>query len=141
MLEVLTRSRHSLALRDNDFSDWPIESPEATGQLSRLLKLPGARLRLIVHAPGWLERHGTRFAQLRRSCPGTIECRQAPSSIAAGEGLLIGDNLHLLRRAHFQAFRGRLMLAMPQEVEAWRPKYEMLWEESSPCLTGTTTGL
>jgi hypothetical protein len=141
VLEVLTRSRHSLALRDNDFSDWPIESPAAIEQLARLLKLPGARLRLVVHAPDWLERHGTRFAQLRRSCPGTIECRQAPASIAPGEGLLIGDNLHLMRRAHYQAFRGRLMLAMPQEVEAWRPKFEMLWEESTPCLNATTTGL
>ena len=141
VLELLSRSRHRLALADHDFSDWPLESPQAFSELSRLLKEPDAGLRLVVHSPDWLERHAPRFAQLRRSFSGRIEGRQAPATLAAGEGLLLGDRMHFLRRAHYQAFRGRILLAMPESVEPWLRKYEQLWQESTPCLTGTTTGL
>jgi len=141
VLELLSRTHRSLALADHDFSDWPLESPQAFADLSRLLKQPEASLRLVVHAPEWLERHAARFAQLRRAFSGRIECRQAPGTLAPGEGLLLGDRIHLLRRAHYQAFRGRLQLAMPEAVEPWLRKYEQLWQESTPCLTGTTTGL
>jgi hypothetical protein len=141
VLELLSRSRRSVALADHDFSDWPLESPAAFAELSRLLKGPEASLRLVVRSPEWLERHASRFGQLRRSFSGRIECRQAPAAISADEGLLIGDRIHLLRRAHYQAFRGRLLLAMPEAVEPWLRKYEQLWQESTPCLTGTTTGL
>lgn len=141
VLEVLGRARRTLALADHDFSDWPLESPQAMGELARLLKEPDARLRLVVQAPEWLERHAARFGQLRRTFASRIECRQAPAGLAAGEGLLIGDRIHLLRRAHYQAFRGRLLLAMPEAVEPWLRKYEQLWQESAPCLTSTATGL
>ncbi len=141
VLEVLNRSRHTLALRAKDFSDWPLETPQAYEQFSRLLREPGASLRLVVHSTDWLEKHGARFAQLRRHFAGRIECRLAPATIAPGEGLLIGDRIHLLRRAHYDAFRGRLMLAMPEQVDPWWRKYESLWQESSPCLAATTTGL
>jgi hypothetical protein len=141
VLELLSRSRHSLALADHDFGDWPLESPEAFAELSRLLKEPDGRLRLVVHSPDWLDRHATRFAILRRTFGARIDCRRAPATLPPGEGLLVGDRIHLLRRAHYQAFRGRLQLAMPESVEPWLRKYEQLWQESAPCLTGTTTGL
>ena len=141
VLALLARTRRSLALADQDFSDWPLESPQAFMDLSRLLKQPDATLRLVVHSPEWLERRAARFAQLRRAFSARIECRQAPASLAPGEGLMFGDRIHLLRRAHYQAFRGRLLLAMPESVEPWLRKYEQLWQESTPCLTGTTTGL
>ena len=103
--ELLRRSRRSVALADRDFSDWPLETAEAIAQLSRILREPEGGLRLVVHAPDWLEKHGARFAQLRKVFAGRIECRQAPPSIAAGEGLLIGDRLHLLRRAQRSLLR------------------------------------
>ena len=141
VLELLSRSRHRLALADHDFSDWPLESPQAGIRLLEQARQLGECLRLVVHSPDWLERHAPRFAQLRRSFSGRIECRQAPATLAAGEGLLLGDRMHFLRRAHYQAFRGRILLAMPESVEPWLRKYEQLWQESTPCLTGTTTGL
>jgi hypothetical protein len=141
VLEVLARSRHTLALLDNDFSEWPLETPQAFEALSRILREPGSSLRLVVHSPDWLEKYAPRFAQLRRTFTGRIECRQAPATIAPGEGLLIGDRIHLLRRAHYESFRGRLLIAMPEQVDPWWRKYELLWQESAPCLGATTTGL
>ena len=141
VLAVLARSRHTLAFSGNDFSDWPLESPDASNHLARLLREPGSSLRLVVHCPDWLERHAPRFAQLRGTFAGRLECRQAPPAIAPGECLLIGDGMHLLRRAHYQAWRGRLLLAMPQEVDPWSRKYDLLWKQSTPCLAPTATGL
>lgn len=141
VLELLSRTRHGLALADPDFSDWPLETPKAFAELSRLLKEPDARLRLVVHSADWLDRHAARFALLRRTYGSRIECRQAPATLPPGEALMVGDRIHLLRRAHYQAFRGRLLLAMPEAVEPWLRKYEQLWQESTPCLTGSTTGL
>ena len=139
--EVLARSRLSIALADRDFSDWPLETPQAIAQLSRILREPGSSLRLVVHSPEWLEKYGARFAQLRSLFSGGIECRQAPASLASTEGLMFGDRLHLLRRAHHQSFRGRVSFALPDQVDLWRQKYELLWQESSPCLAVTTVGL
>lgn len=141
VLAVLACSRHSLVLSGNDFSDWPLESPHAFGHLSRLLRQAGSSLRLVVHSPEWLERHGVRFGQLRSTFAGRLECRQAPPDIAPGECLLIGDAMHLLRRAHYQAFRGRLQLAMPQQADPWCRKFELLWKQSTSCLAPSTTGL
>ena len=141
VLAVLARSRHTLAFSGNDFSDWPLESAEAFEHLSRLLRQAGSSLRLVVHSPDWLDRRGVRFRHLRTTFAGRLECRQAPPEIAPGECLLIGDGMHLLRRAHYQAFRGRLQLGMPQEAEPWRRKYDLLWKQSAPCLPPSTTGL
>lgn len=139
--ELLMRTRRAVALVDRDFADWPLESPAAIAQLERILREPESRLRLIVHSTDWLEKHGARLGQLRRTFAGRVECRQAPASVAAGEGLMLGDRLHLLRRAHFESFRGRVMFAMPDQAEPWSHKYEALWEESTPCLTNTALGL
>jgi hypothetical protein len=141
VLEVLARSRHTLAFADNDFSDWPLESVEVIDELNRLLREPESRLRLVVHSPDWLDGHAARFARLRRTLGGRIECRQAPASLSPGEGLLIGDHMHLVRRAHYRSFRGRVSFAMPELVDPWRRKHELLWQESTPCLATTTTGL
>lgn len=141
VLELLARSRLSIALADMDFSDWPLETPEAITQLSRILRPPDSSLRLIVHSPEWLEKYGARLARLRKTFAGRVECRQAPPTFAAGEGLLVGDRHHLLRRAHYRSFRGRVMFAMPEQVDPWRQKYETLWQESTACLTSTTIGL
>lgn len=138
---LLERTRLTLAMTDRDFSDWPLETPVTIATLTRILHEPGSSLRLVLHSPQWLERHGARFATLRASFGDRVECRQAPPGIAPGEGLLIGDRMHLLRRAHFGSFRGRLQLAMPEQVDPWRHKFEMLWQESLPCLTATTLGL
>ena len=138
---LLERTRLTVAMVDRDFADWPLEAPATIAALSTILHEPGSSLRLVLHAPQWLERHGARFAALRARFADRVECRQAPTGIAPGEGLLIGDRMHLLRRAHHDSFRGRLQLAMPEQVDPWRHKFELLWQESVPCLTATTLGL
>jgi hypothetical protein len=139
--DVLVRSRIGIAMADYDFSDWPLESPEIVAALSRILREPGSGMRVVVQSPDWLERHSARFASLRATFADRVACRQPPPGIAPGEGLLLGDRMHLLRRAHYESFRGRVQLAMPEQADPWRHKFEMLWQESTPCLAAKTLGL
>ena len=143
VLEMLARTRLTVALADRDFSDWPLETPAAFDALARILMQRDGRLRVIVYQPDWLERHGARFALLRRRFAAGIECRTPPPSLAPADGLLLGDRHHLLRRASSAAWRGRAIYAagVREDVEPWRIRFESLWEESIPCLTATSLGL
>jgi len=142
VLAVLAHARRDVLLYDRDFCDWPLDHPQ-TCRLLAALPRDGARpsLRLLVRDPDWLERHAPRFAELRRQLGAAAQCRQAPASVAPAEGILIADEMHLVRRAHHGRFRGRLSLARPADVEACLPKYQSLWDESTPCLSATPLGL
>jgi hypothetical protein len=141
VLAAIAASRRELVLADRDFADWPIESQAGGELLAAFLADGPARLRLLVAEPDWLERRAARFMQLRRRNPAGIECRQIPASLFGGEGVVIGDRLHLLRRAHGDFFRGRLSLGDPQAAEPTAGRYDAMWEESTPCLPAHTLGL
>ena len=141
-LTALAAARETLVLYDRDFRDWPLDRPSAAESIARLLGgNHAARLRLMVADPAWLERHAPRFLQLRQRFSQPIACRQVPASLAPTEGVLIADDRHVLRRAHYGSFRGRLSLEQPAEAEPLVEKYRALWDESTPCLHGTTLGL
>jgi len=141
VLAALSASRRELLLLDHDFSDWPLDTPLGVGLLSTFLADPVARLRVLVADPDWLERRAARFMATRRRHAAAIECRQVPAALADGEGLLLGDRVHAMRRAHHDFFRGRLSLADPPTVEPLAARFDALWDESLPCLTAHTLGL
>lgn len=141
VLTALAASERDLLLADRDFSDWPLGTVAACTTIEALLRRPGGRVRVLVADPDWLERHGARFAGLRRRFAVSLACRRIPPSLFRGEGALIGDRCHLLRRAHAGQFRGRLTLSRPGDVGPEADRYDALWDESTPCLTATTLGL
>lgn len=141
VVEVIARSRCTLCILDRNLADWPLESPAVVADLQRVLGDPAGSIRIVVHETGHLERSAPRLAQLRRLHGDRLLVRQAPPTLPAGESLLLGDASHVLRRAHHEAFRGRVELALPQQVDPWRLKFEALWGESIACLSLTTLGL
>ena len=141
VVELLARTRLTVAMADRDFSDWPLESPAVFEALSRILRTPDASVRLVVQQPEWLERYGARFGRLRRDFAGRIECRQPPPALRTRDGLMLGDRGHLLRRADVDAFRGRALFAVAEGLDPWRIRFESLWDESTPCLAPTSLGL
>jgi hypothetical protein len=142
VLAVFAQTSRELLLYDRDFSEWPLEHPQACRLLARLPR-EGATpsLRLLVRDPEWLERFAPRFGQLRRQLGSASQCRLAPASLAPSESILIADGMHLVRRAHHGRYRGRLSLARPADIEPWLPKYQALWDESTLCLPATALGL
>jgi hypothetical protein len=142
VLAALAATRRELVLVDHDFSDWPLDTPAgAEGLAAFLLGERDARLRLMVVEPDWLERRAARFMALRRRFAGAVDCRRAPASLTAIEGLLVGDRCHAVRRAHRDFFRGRLSLGDPIAVEPLAARADALWDESTPCLPAHTLGL
>jgi hypothetical protein len=142
VLTALASSRRDLLIGDRDFSDWPIETAAGFDALDAFLSgNTEARLRVLVADPDWLERRGARFARLRRYHASAIACRQIPASLFANDGVIVGDGMHLLRRAHHDFFRGRLSLGRPSDIAPIAQRWDALWEESTPCLSTTTLGL
>jgi hypothetical protein len=141
VLAALSATRRELLLLDQDFSDWPLDTQLGAELLIAFLADPAARLRVLVVDPEWLERRTARFATMRRRYAAAIECRQVPSSLASGEGLLVGDRLHAVRRAHHDFFRGRLSLGDAAVVEPLAARCDALWDESTPCLPAHPLGL
>jgi len=141
ILAALAGCRAELTLADRDFSDWPLESPQGVELLARVAAAPHARIRVLVADPDWLERRAPRFVALRRRHAAAIQCRRIPPALANGEGVLIADRLHLVRRARATLFRGRLSLADPAAAEPMAARYDALWDESEPCLPAAPLGL
>jgi hypothetical protein len=142
VLAAIAASRRELTLADRDFSDWPLDSAEGNATLETFLHGdPQARVRVLVADPDWLERRAARLHASRRRFPGSIACRLIPPSLYVGEGVVLGDRRHLLRRAHHDFFRGRLSLGRPLEVEPAAARWDALWDESTPILAATTLGL
>jgi len=140
VLRVLPLCRHAIALVDPDLSDWPFEQRDTADALRAAL-LRGARLRLLLADPDWLERRGTRFMRLRREHAARIECRAMPTTLHVTESALVADGQHLVRRVFHEGFRGAASIASPSAAEPVRERFDAAWDESEPCLPATVLGL
>lgn len=140
VLEVLGHARREVLMADPDFQAWPLATAAGEQALKQAL-LRGARLRLLIAKPGWLERHGDRFHRVRRVFADRIALRTVPESLRFNESLLLADRLHLVRRVHPEHLAGRLILANAVQVESRASRLDALWEESADCLPATTLGL
>ena len=142
VLAVIGGCRRDLILVDRDFHDWPLETPHGAAMLGEWLRRDRrARIRLLVHQPDWLARRAPRLARLRQLRPETFECRHLPDEAFDGSGLMLGDGLHVLKRAHFDSFRGTLESGASTGASALRVQWDRVWQASAACLPGTTLGL
>lgn len=140
ILQALQNARKSIAIVDRDLQGWPFESVEGDTALRAALR-HGARLRLLLAQPTWLERNGTRFMRTRRDFAEWVECRTFPASLRIVESAIVIDGRNLVRRAHYDTFRGLCVLESPAAAEPVRGRIDAAWDESEPCLPASTLGL
>jgi hypothetical protein len=140
IIEALDLCRHSVTLLDRSFEGWPLESAAGEHALRGALRR-GALVHVLVGQNDWLARNGTRFMRTRRAFARQMDCREYPAALRIDESILLGDGQHLVRRVHWDGFRGQIALASPSEVEPLMPRYAQVWDESSVCLPATTLGL
>jgi hypothetical protein len=142
VLAVICACRRDLILVDRDFHDWPLETPQGAALLDEWLRRDRrARIRLLVHQPDWLARQAPRLARLRRLRPEAFECRRLPDEAFDGSGLLLGDQQHVLKRAHCDSFRGTLQSGTSARAHALWAQWDQVWQAATTCLPGTTLGL
>jgi hypothetical protein len=134
---VLTRidagPTRDLTLVDVDFSPWPLEDADVVTALTRWIRLPGRRLRLVGSRFDIVERDQSRFASWRKPFAHAIEC-MTPTDLDPGDvpSLLLLDNgcLELLDREHWQArwsTERRTLVLQRERLDALMQRCEAAW--------------
>ena len=111
-------------LVDADFSPWPLDDEAVIGALTRWIRLPGRRLRLVGSRYDVIQRDQPRFSSWRQPFAHTIEC-WSPTDVDPGDlpSLLLFDSsvLELLDRERWQARQSseRRALTLQRCETAW----------------------
>lgn len=142
MLHVARQANRQLDLFDPTASDLGLGSVEMGDALAGFLRKPDARLRIVVHDTGWLERDCPRLMQLLRYHSHQIAIhRTLPAAHAASDTLFSADAILLLRRYHKDFPRGRIESAESDGISPWLHRFEAIWEASEVAVSFTTLGL
>lgn len=135
--ELLSRADVSLTrditLVDTDFSPWPIDEREVVDALTRWIRLPGRRLRLIGSRFDVIERDQSRFATWRKPFAHAIEC-WSPTDVEPADmpSLLLFDAacIELLDRERWQAHGSterRTLVLQRERIDALMQRCETAW--------------
>jgi hypothetical protein len=140
VLSVLALARREIWLLDPGFADWPIHDATGARALQSALAR-GARLKVLVGNPDFLQRQADRFLRLQRLHSARIQIRVFPESLLLEESVLLADDQHLVRKPHHDSRMGRLVIAMPSATDGQRKRLGAIWDESGDAMPATTLGL
>ena len=120
-------------LVDADFSPWPLDEVAVVEALTRWIRLPGRRLRLVASRFDVIERDQSRFAAWRKPFAHAIEC-WSPTDVDPGDlpSLLLFDAaaLELLDRERWQARQSaerRTLVLQRERLDALMQRCEAAW--------------
>ena len=103
---------------------------------------PDNRLRIALHDPQPLVRHGPRLIGLLRLHGAAVAIHETVGTArSASDPLAIVDGLHALRRFHHAQPRSALTTDDPASVRPLVERFEQIWESSEPAVRATTLGL
>ena len=137
----MARARHTLDLFDPDFALFALGTLDVDNVLRRFLR-NGGRLRLAMHRTTHLERACPRFLRLLRDFGHQVECRVTSRALRQlTDSFCVGDDVDIVRRFHSDHGRGEAAFGVPGAADVARERFAGMWEESSPALHPTTTGL
>ena len=131
--QVDTDGTREITLVDTDFSPWPLDDVQVIDALTRWIRLPGRRLRLVGSRFDVIERDQSRFAGWRKPFTHAIEAL-SPTDVDPGDMpsvlLLDASCLELLDRERWQAraTRERRALVLQRErLDALMQRCEGAW--------------
>lgn len=140
---ILGLAQREILIFDRDLAALRLEEKARLETLANFLQLEGPRrIRVVVHDPVPLERNAPHLRQLIARFPHVIDIRQSPDNLRhLADTHVLADESHGVRRFHVDQPRSALILDDPDYIQAWRQRFEELWELSHPCLSIHTTGL
>jgi hypothetical protein len=131
--QVDASGSREITLVDTDFSPWPLDDTAVIDALTRWIRLPARRLRLVGHRFDVIERDQARFAAWRKPFVHAIECL-SPTDVDPGDMpsvlLLDGASLELLDRERWQARRSgehRTLVLQRERLDALMQRCEAAW--------------
>src|SRR5512134_3770765 len=84
LLQAEAGGTREITLVDTDFSPWPLDDEPVIDALTRWIRLPGRRLRLVGSRFDVIERDQARFAVWRKPFVHAIECLR-PTDVDPGD--------------------------------------------------------
>ena len=136
-------ARHSIRVFDVDLSGigWN-NAGRAEKILAFLRATPKARLDIVVHDTGWIERSCPRLTGLLKVHGHVITVRRTGEDAKhAMDPLLIVDDQHYLHRLHVAKPRAVLGVAEPDGAKPLIERFAAIWSSAEPGLTATVLGL
>jgi hypothetical protein len=141
--ELIGKTRRTLRIFDPTLADYGMGSAAREEQLRAfLLASRTNRLMIAVHDTDIPAHKSPRLMRLMRQFSHAIAIHQTHDEIRNLEDVLvIGDDAHCLRRPHRSQPRGSVYLDDPVETREWLNRFNAIWEQSMPAVSGTTIGL
>ena len=136
-------ARHSIRVFDFDLSGtgWN-EAARADKIVAFLRAATNARLDIVVHDTGWIERSCPRLTRLLKYYGHVITIRRTGENAKhAMDPLLIVDGQHYLHRLHIAQPRAVLGIAEPNGAKPLVERFEAIWSSAEPGLSATVLGL
>jgi hypothetical protein len=131
--QIDTSGTREVTLADTDFSPWPLDDLAVLDALTRWIRLPARRLRLVGNRFDVIQREQSRFASWRKPFAHAIEC-WSPTDLDAGDMpsvlLLDAAYVELLDRERWQARQSserRSLVVQRERLEALMQRCEAAW--------------
>jgi hypothetical protein len=106
------------------------------------LASPSNRLHLLAHDPSPLEQRCPRLMMLLRQFGHSMQIYQTPQYLLnLTEPFAVADELHFVRRFHFDDTRGVLAKQDPAGARLLKSRFDEMWIASHPAVSATKLGL
>ena len=136
-------AKHSIRVFDVNLSGtgWN-DAARAEKIVAFLRSTRNARLDIVVHDTGWIERSCPRLTRLLKYYGHAITIRRTGEDAKhAMDPLMIVDDEHYLHRLHVAQPRAVLGIAEPDAAKPLVERFEAIWSSAEPGLSATVLGL
>ncbi len=140
---LLGLAKHSIRVFDLDLSGMGWNGAARAETITALLRSnPAAKVEIIVHDTGWIERSCPRLLNILKFRDHAIAIRRTgPDARNAMDPLLIVDGVHFLHRFHASQPRAALSIGDPVAAQPLVTRFEAISESAEPGVTPTVLGL
>ena len=140
---LLALAKHSIRVFDVDLSGMGWNGAARVDTISALLRSnPAAKVEIIVHDTGWIERSCPRLLNLLKYRGHAIVIRRTGQDAReAMDPLLIVDGVHFLHRFHTSQPRAALSIGDPVAAQPLVTRFDAISECTEPGVTSTVLGL
>jgi hypothetical protein len=102
----------------------------------------GHRLRIVLHDVKAIENELPRLLDLLTQFSDQIQVnRTVDQATEARDAMIIADNSHFWRKLHIDQPRAVITLHDPVGTRPFLERFEEIWEQSEPAVSGSTLGL
>ncbi|MDH4284377.1 MAG: hypothetical protein OEV35_03575 [Gallionellaceae bacterium] len=140
---LCSKAQHSLLIFEKNFEGIGFNSEARYESLRRLLlSSPANRLHLLAHDTRPIVQHCPRLMLLLRQFSHNMHIYQTPPHLLhLTEPFAVADELHYVRRFHFDDPRGILAQNDAEGARVLKSHFAEMWSSSRSSLSAITTGL